>query len=69
MDADRRELVVGRQASMVRRWTAAVFLSNRGGLFNVWAARFDPVAGQQIGEPFRVTHYDGPGERILQAWL
>ena len=49
---------------MVRRWAAAVILSNRGGLFNVWAVRFDPLANQQVGEPFPVTHFDGPGETI-----
>ena len=30
---------------------------------NVWAVDFDPVRGV-FGKPFRVTTFDGPGERL-----
>lgn len=52
------------------RWSSdgriIYFISNRTGFFNVWANRFDPVTGQAIGEPFRVTTFDSPGQMILE---
>jgi serine/threonine protein kinase/Tol biopolymer transport system component len=49
------------------RWSAdgrmLYFVSARGGLLNVWAVEFNPVTGA-IGAPFRVTDFDGPGERM-----
>jgi Tol biopolymer transport system component len=36
------------------------FLSSRGGFFNVWGIRFDPVRGKAVGEPFRVTAFESP---------
>lgn len=35
------------------------FVSNRSGLLNVWARRFDPAAGQPVGDVFQVTRFDG----------
>ena len=40
------------------------FLSDREGLLNLWARRFDPVAGRPIGEPFRVTSFDETRKRL-----
>ena len=40
------------------------FASDRGGLWNVWARRFDPIAGQGVGAPFRVTSFDSPRQTL-----
>ncbi len=41
------------------------FLSNQGSaFFNVWGARFDPVKGETVGEPFQVTSFGIPGRMI-----
>lgn len=37
------------------------FLSNRSGFQNVWGIRFDPLVGNLVDEPFRVTSLDSPG--------
>lgn len=42
------------------------FISNRTGFFNVWGIRFDPIAGKPVGDPFRVTLFDSPGQMILE---
>ena len=42
------------------------FISNRNGFFNVWGVKFDPEAGKPVGEPFRVTAFDSPGQVILE---
>ncbi|MBI1761434.1 MAG: PD40 domain-containing protein [Acidobacteria bacterium] len=42
------------------------FISNRTGFFNVWGIRFDPVTGQPVGAPFRVTPFDSPSQMILE---
>ena len=46
------------------RWSpngkAIYFVSNEGGLFNVWGIRFDPSKGKAVGEPFRVTAFENP---------
>ena len=41
------------------------FVSNRTGFFHVWGIKFDPAKGQPLGEPFRVTAFEGPGQMIL----
>jgi hypothetical protein len=41
------------------------FISSRTGFFNVWGIRFDPASGQPMGEPFRVTTFENPGQMIL----
>jgi Tol biopolymer transport system component len=41
------------------------FVSNRTGFFNVWGIRFDSENGRPIGEPFRVTSFENPGQMIL----
>jgi len=33
---------------------------DRKGFFNVWGIHFDPVKGKPQGEPFQMTHFDGP---------
>jgi Tol biopolymer transport system component len=51
------------------RWSpdgrAIYFVSNRTGFFNVWGIRFDPEKGDPVGEPFRVTNFESPGQMIL----
>ncbi|HKX31448.1 MAG TPA: winged helix-turn-helix domain-containing protein, partial [Blastocatellia bacterium] len=41
------------------------FISNRTGFFNVWGIRFDPISGQTVGPPFRVTSFESPARMIL----
>ena len=41
------------------------FVSNRTGFFNVWCIGFDPITGQPVGEPFRVTRFESPAQMIL----
>ena len=36
------------------------YVSNRGGVRNVWARRFDTTNGTPIGEPFPVTTFRSP---------
>jgi serine/threonine protein kinase len=41
------------------------FLSRKSGpYFDVWAVRFDRDRGRPLGEPFLLTHFDSPGQRI-----
>jgi dipeptidyl aminopeptidase/acylaminoacyl peptidase len=40
------------------------FISNRSGFLNVWGRRFDPASGQPSGDPFRVTNFENPSERV-----
>jgi serine/threonine protein kinase len=41
------------------------FISNHGTMFlNVWGIRFDPAAGKPVGEPFRITSFENPGQII-----
>jgi Tol biopolymer transport system component/DNA-binding winged helix-turn-helix (wHTH) protein len=40
------------------------FVSNRTGYFNVWGIGFDPVSGEAIGQPFRVTAFESPRQMI-----
>lgn len=42
------------------------FISSREGVLNVWGRRFDPVAGQPVGDTFRVTSLSGR-DRILPS--
>ena len=50
------------------RWSSdgrvVYFLSNRGGLMNIWGSRFDPEKGRTIGEPFPLTSFTGSEEQI-----
>ncbi|AMY08508.1 translocation protein TolB [Luteitalea pratensis] len=41
------------------------FTSGGSGAMNVWGVRFDAVRGVPVGEPFKVTAFDGPGTHIL----
>jgi len=40
------------------------YLSGRGGIFNVWGIRFDPIRGQAVGSPFAVTSFKRPNLMI-----
>jgi Tol biopolymer transport system component len=40
------------------------FLSDRSGMFNLWARRFDPDTGTSIGEPFQITSFGSPQQTI-----
>jgi serine/threonine protein kinase len=40
------------------------FVSDRGGLLNVWAVGVDPATGARDGDPFQVTHFQGPGLQL-----
>jgi Tol biopolymer transport system component/DNA-binding winged helix-turn-helix (wHTH) protein len=50
------------------RWSGdgrtVFFVSDRGGLLNLWARRFDPIAGQPLGEAFAVTAYREPRQQL-----
>jgi Tol biopolymer transport system component len=41
------------------------FVSDRGGVFNVWGSRIEPVTGMPVGDVFRVTSFSGP-QRMLE---
>ena len=59
----------GRYFDDKARWSpdgkTLYFVSNRTGFFQVWGIRFDPLKGQPVGDPFRVTAFEGPGQMIL----
>ena len=40
------------------------FLSDRSGMFNLWARRFDPDLGVSVGEPFQITTFASPRQTI-----
>ncbi len=40
------------------------YISDRDGFLNVWGRRFDPASGQPLGEPLRVTSFDGEQRAI-----
>jgi serine/threonine protein kinase len=51
------------------RWSSdgktIYFISNRGSMFlNVWGIRFDPAKGKPIGDPFKVTTFESPGQMV-----
>jgi Tol biopolymer transport system component len=52
------------------RWSpdgrAVYFVSNRGGLLDVWGRRFDPANGRPIGEPFRVSNFSDPKRLVAR---
>lgn len=54
----------GRSFDDKARWAldgrTVYFVSDRSGYLNVLGRRFDPVAGQPVGEPFFVTSFDSP---------
>jgi len=50
-------------------WSPDVyFVSGRGGFFNVWGIHFDPAGGKPVGEPFRVSAFEGPG-LMIPKWI
>ncbi|MEO7270467.1 MAG: winged helix-turn-helix domain-containing protein [Vicinamibacterales bacterium] len=50
------------------RWSSdgrlLYYLSTRGAFLNIWARRFEPLAGAPVGEPFRVTSF-ASGRRMI----
>jgi len=44
------------------------FVSGRGGVFNVWGIHFDPAQGKPVGEPFKVSAFDGHGP-MIPLWI
>ncbi|MCI0408008.1 MAG: winged helix-turn-helix domain-containing protein [Acidobacteria bacterium] len=64
-----RRITEGKYFDDKPRWEPSgqrlYFISNRTGFFNVWGIRFDPASGQVVGEPFRVTAFESPGQMIL----
>jgi Tol biopolymer transport system component len=44
------------------------FVSLRGGVFNVWGIHFDPAQGKPVGEPFRVSAFEGHGP-MIPRWI
>ena len=36
-----------------------------GGFFNIYGRRFDSQQGCTVGEPFKLTTFDGPGQLAL----
>jgi Tol biopolymer transport system component len=40
------------------------FISDRAGFLNVWGIRFDPTSGKPVGEAFRVTAFESPGQMM-----
>ena len=50
------------------RWSSdgklLYYLSTRGAFLNIWARRFEPLTGEPVGEPFRVTSF-ASGRRMI----
>ena len=40
------------------------FISSRTGFLNVWGIRFDRVKQLPLGEPFPVTAFENPAQRV-----
>jgi Tol biopolymer transport system component len=62
------DITDGRFVDDVPRWSPdgnlLYFESNRGGLPNLWAIRFDTRKGVALGEPFAITTFKGDGEQL-----
>jgi Tol biopolymer transport system component len=63
-----RRLTDGKYLDDKLRWSPdgrmIYFTSSRGGFTNVWGVRFDPVKGQSVGEPLRVTKFENPNKLL-----
>jgi len=63
------EVAAGHVLADKPRWSAdgriLYFVSTHPtSFFNLWGVRFDPEAGQTVGEPFVLSHFDSPGRMI-----
>jgi Tol biopolymer transport system component len=49
------------------RWSpdgSLVYFVKQDAFFNLWAERFDGVAGKPVGQPFQVTRFDNPRRQL-----
>jgi Tol biopolymer transport system component len=54
------------------RWSpdgSLVYFIKQSAFFNVWAARFDGVAGKPVGQPFQVTRFDSPRRHLSSNFV
>jgi Tol biopolymer transport system component/DNA-binding winged helix-turn-helix (wHTH) protein len=42
------------------------FVSGRGGGYNVWGIRFDPLSGNPVGQSFQVSRFESPRQMVPQ---
>jgi len=63
-----RRITEGKYWDDILRWSpdgrTIYFVSGRSGFFNVWGMRFDPTGGKPVGEAFRVTAFESPGQMM-----
>ncbi|HSF24380.1 MAG TPA: protein kinase [Blastocatellia bacterium] len=63
-----RRITEGKYWDDIPRWSpdgrTIYFVSGRSGFFNVWGMRFDPTGGNPVGEAFRVTAFESPGQMM-----
>jgi Tol biopolymer transport system component/DNA-binding winged helix-turn-helix (wHTH) protein len=57
-----RRITDGKHWDDKPRWSpdgkTIYFLSGRGGFFNVWGIRFDPIIGKTVGESFQLSKFE-----------
>jgi serine/threonine protein kinase/Tol biopolymer transport system component len=66
--AEWRRITEGKYWDDSPRWSpdgrTIYFVSGRSGFFNVWGMRFDPTSGKPVGDAFRVTAFESPGQMM-----
>jgi Tol biopolymer transport system component/DNA-binding winged helix-turn-helix (wHTH) protein len=64
----RTQITDGKHWADKPRWSpdgkTIYFVSDHGGVFNVWGIHFDPASGKPRGEPFQVTAFESPGPMV-----